>query len=497
MLDNPKSSLYIGYMLDVRYKLLRPLSSAGGTADVWLALDTLTIDEVYDEDRDEMAELEGTGIEVAIKVYRPKNALDLGEQRFRDEFKIVFNCHHSNLVQPINFGIAEGTMPYLVLPFCRCGSSEKKQGRLTTSKELWRYIGDVASGLAYLHAFSPTIVHHDIKPANVLVDDNSNYAITDFGISSHRGLNREGYDNSASGTMAYMAPERFRDDYESMPESDIWSLGATLYELITGHVPFGEDGGMAQLKGQHPVQPIKKPIPKDVKKLVYDCLDLDPKKRPSAQTIARAAAQRHYPPRSLWTAIVGIALIVIAAVIITLAVIPKGHEPGPPPPSPEEAYAHALRLMNSAIPDSLQLGVAQLDTLSALGYVPALYELAHTYGWYTDSLSLARKALLGIDVYPPESESAYLPVSNKINTRAVWCLTRIQEIGDSAYAAYNADALYRLASYSIATDKVFVYNLDTARRQLERAREWAILAADATLLRRIDSTLSQIQKISK
>lgn len=496
MHDNPTSTLFIGYMLDGRYKLLRPLSSAGGTADVWLALDTLTIDEVYDEERDEIAAQEGSGIEVAIKVYRPKNALDLGEQRFRDEFKIVFNCHHSNLVQPINFGIADGNMPYLVLPFCRRGSSEKKQGRLTTRKELWRYIGDVASGLAFLHAFTPTIVHHDIKPANVLVDDNGNYAITDFGISSHRGLNREGYDDSASGTMAYMAPERFLDDYESMPESDIWSLGATLYELITGHVPFGEDGGLAQMQGKRQVQPIKKPIPKDVKKLVYDCLDQDPKKRPSAQTIARAASQRHYPPRSLWTAIAGIALIVVAAVIITLALIPQNTETIPQPLSHEEAFARAMLLVNNPAPDSLQAGVARLDSIAALGYVPALYELAHTYGWYTDSLSLTRKALLGIDVYPPESESAYLPVSNKINTRAVWCFTRIQEIADSAYAAYNADALFRLASYSIATDKVFVYNLDTARRQLERAREWAILAADASLLRRIDSALTQIQHLS-
>ena len=72
-------------------------------------------------------------------------------------------------------------------------------------------------------------MHHDIKPANVLIDDSKNFAITDFGISSHRGLNREGYDDSQSGTMAYMAPERFKDDYESIPESDIWSFGATLF----------------------------------------------------------------------------------------------------------------------------------------------------------------------------------------------------------------------------------------------------------------------------
>lgn len=106
-----------GELFDGRYKLLRNLSSAGGTADVWLALDTNTIDEVYDSEQDRLTEVEDTGITVAIKIYRPKNALDFGEQQFRKEFKIVFNCHHSNLVQPINFSIYEG-IPYLVLPYC-------------------------------------------------------------------------------------------------------------------------------------------------------------------------------------------------------------------------------------------------------------------------------------------------------------------------------------------------------------------------------------------
>lgn len=119
-----------GQLFDGRYKLLRPLSSDGGTADVWLALDSNTIDEVFDDESDNIKAVEETGIKVAIKIYRPKNALDLGEQRFREEFKIVFNCHHTNLVQPINFSIYEG-IPYLVLPYCQYGSSERLQGKIT------------------------------------------------------------------------------------------------------------------------------------------------------------------------------------------------------------------------------------------------------------------------------------------------------------------------------------------------------------------------------
>ena len=71
-----------GQLFDGRYKLLRPLSSDGGTADVWLALDLNTIDEVFDDESDNIKAVEETGIKVAIKIYRPKNALDLGEQRF-------------------------------------------------------------------------------------------------------------------------------------------------------------------------------------------------------------------------------------------------------------------------------------------------------------------------------------------------------------------------------------------------------------------------------
>ena len=81
-------------LFDGRYKLLRPLSTDGGTADVWLAIDVNTIDSPLGEDEyEKMEKGDDTGMLVAIKIYRPKNALDIeGEQRFRDEFKIVYEC---------------------------------------------------------------------------------------------------------------------------------------------------------------------------------------------------------------------------------------------------------------------------------------------------------------------------------------------------------------------------------------------------------------------
>lgn len=486
-----------GVLFDGRYKLLRPLSSDGGTADVWLALDTNTIDEIYDDVDDKVTPIEESGIKVAIKIYRPKNALDLGEQRFREEFKIVFNCHHSNLVQPINFSIYEG-IPYLVLPYCRNGSSERLQGKINDKDELWRYISDVSAGLAYLHAFNPTIVHHDIKPANILVDDNSDFAITDFGISSHRGLNREGYDDSQSGTMAYMAPERFKEDYESIPESDIWSFGATLYELITGKVPFGENGGLKQLQSGQPTPQIDLDIPGDIKKLISDCLSLDISKRPSAEFINKSAQAKRYPPRKKVGLFIIIGLLTAFAILAaSLLTRPETHDSVPTQPviSVEDTFKHASALIALNEADSLRAGLAILDSLGNKYYIPALYEQAFTYGWYDDSASIARKKLLGIELYTDGSaKQQCLPKSDYINRKAIGLLTQIEEAHNPDYPGINALALYKLANYYYNTDKVFNRNPERAEVLTEQALQWAVKSGDRDLIDKINRNLHTIKE---
>ena len=273
-------------LFDNRYKLLRPLSTEGGTADVWLAEDTQTLDTALSED-DEVINIDGSGVNVAIKIYRQKNLLDLdGLQTFKKEFKTIYNCHHSNLIKPTGYGIC-GEIPYLVMPYCKQGSVEKLIGKFTDSAEIWKFIHDVASGLAYLHACNPQIIHQDIMPANILIDDNNYYCITDFGISVNSN-EEETNDDENSGTIIYMPPERFEELYKPNPKSDIWSFGATLYELITGDVPFGDEGGGRQLK-EKTVPEIAADIPKRIKKLIYSCLDANPEKRPTAKAIAEIA----------------------------------------------------------------------------------------------------------------------------------------------------------------------------------------------------------------
>lgn len=485
-----------GVLFDGRYKLLRPLSSDGGTADVWLALDLNTVDEVYDDKDDRLISVEETGIKVAIKIYRPKNALDMGEQRFREEFKIVFNCHHTNLVQPINFSIYEG-IPYLVLPYCQKGSSEKLQGRINDNDELWRYISDVSAGLAYLHAFNPTIVHHDIKPANVLVDDNENFAITDFGISSHRGLNREGYDENQSGTMAYMAPERFRDEYESIPESDIWSFGATLYELITGRVPFGENGGWEQLQNHKSVPAIEQSIPNDIKNLINDCLSPDITKRPSAEYINKAAQAKEYPVKNKTKLLIAGGVILLAIIVAVVLFIRPEDKPVPVV-SMDDRYMQAMELVSSDNADNLRKGLSVLDSLGKLSYVPALYEQALTYGWYSDSASVARKNLLGIDMYPEDTAVKYMPKSKDINDRAINLFSRIKDLKDERYPYINADALYRLACYYandvVSDSKIVVKDERRAESLLNEALKWAQKSNDEKIRNRIIVGLGELNK---
>ena len=239
-----------GVLFDGHYRLIKLLSTEGGTADVWLAENYESIDTKLSEDNDDVIRVDGTGVLVAIKIYRPKNILDVdGEQSFRSEFKTIFNCHHANLIPTTDYSICDG-MPYLVMPFCDNGSVESLIGKLNDEDDVWKLMADVSSGLGYLHSLEPPIIHQDIKPANILIDTNKNYCVTDFGISVKSGVEDDRYfENESSGTAIYMPPERYNEGYKPNASSDIWAFGATIYEVLTGDVPFGNDGGAAQLDG--------------------------------------------------------------------------------------------------------------------------------------------------------------------------------------------------------------------------------------------------------
>lgn len=479
-------------LFDGHYRLLRPLSTDGATADVWLAVDINTIDTSMDDEYGESTK-EDSGMLVAIKIYRPKNALDVeGEQRFREEFKIVYECRHENLLQPTSFAVCDG-IPYLVLPYCKNGSSEQLINKQLSLDDIWKFILDVSSGLNRLHTNETPIIHQDIKPANVLIDNNGDYAITDFGISAKRG-GEHGfyYDDENSGTMAYMAPERFLEDSTPMSQSDIWAFGATLYEILSGKVPFGEDGGKSQTENPNQLIPIAN-IPSDIQHLIADCLAFEPGNRPSAKTIKEAALAKRYPlrPRKglYWT--LGIALAAVIALGVYYLVKPSSPIK---PLSIEQQYQLALSDISSSDPDSVLRGVARMDSLSNLRYIPAIYQMAYTYGWYVEKASMKRKQLLGIETFDADRPLGYLPKNDRYTNEAFALLSKILELNDSAYAEINAQAAYRLACYYVNPNQIIKPNTEKGLYYLKQSRIWAELSRDTLLLQDIDNSLKNIKK---
>ena len=258
-----------GLLFADRYKLIRQLGR-GGFAEVWLAEDNLTT------------------VQVAIKVYAPGTGLDdNGIKLFTQEFSMVFDMNHTNLLRPTHFDCWD-RMPYLIMPLIKNGSAFKyiADGKTMPEEECWKMFHDVASGLAYLHEKTPPLIHQDIKPDNILIDDEGRYLITDFGISARvrstiRGAQAQ---EQSGGTLAYMGPERFSSNPKPIMASDIWSLGAMMYELMTGMPPFGNHGGLLEKNGAE-IPIIEGDYSQELKDLVTNCLAKETWDRPSASKI--------------------------------------------------------------------------------------------------------------------------------------------------------------------------------------------------------------------
>lgn len=223
-----------GEEINGRY-VLKESIGRGTFGQVWLA---------HDRAKDE---------DVAIKFYV---ALDnKGREEFIQEYRIAAGLEHPNLLVTKDFGVWQDH-PWLTMRFCDSGSAGDIVGKLrpTLKDELtiWRFIHDVAAGLAYLHHVKPEpIVHQDIKPDNVLIASDGTFLITDFGISKRirNTISKQSTRALKAGAPAYMGPERFSDNPEPVLASDVWSLGVSIYELAEGELPFSGMGGMMMNKG--------------------------------------------------------------------------------------------------------------------------------------------------------------------------------------------------------------------------------------------------------
>ena len=251
-----------GSIIAEHYQLLKQLGH-GSFGDVWLAHNVLA------------------DIDVAIKFY---GTLDQkGIEDFRNEFKIAYRLRHPNLLNINHFDVYENC-PYLVMPYCANGSVSRQIGQMPES-EIWKFVLDVSGGLAFLHSQQPPVVHQDIKPDNILVTSDGRYVISDFGISrTFRTKMSRTNNNSSSGTIAYMGPERFSEKPMIVLASDIWAFGMTLYELMTGDVLWEGMGGCVQLNGAR-IPAISGTFSPELANLVTCCLAAETWNRPTATQI--------------------------------------------------------------------------------------------------------------------------------------------------------------------------------------------------------------------
>lgn len=262
--------LRAGLTVRSRY-VLRELLGNGAFGEVWLAMDKLT------------------EMRVALKFFLSVDSSSMDD--FVKEFTLLGGISHPNILSAMHFD-KWGTRPFVVMKYCPGGTASHLCGSISEC-ELWRLIHDVASGLAFLQSRPVPIVHQDLKPSNILIDEAGNFMLSDFGISKkiESAILRMSTRALGVGTVPYMGPERFSGDPLPVLASDIWSLGASIYELATGELPFGIAGGAIQNNGGE-IPKIGDNWSKELDSLMRACLSKETWDRPRPYDIV-SIAQKH------------------------------------------------------------------------------------------------------------------------------------------------------------------------------------------------------------
>ena len=270
--------------LSDRYRIEREIG-AGGMATVYLAQDLR-------HDR-----------KVALKLMRPELSAVIGAERFLAEIKLTANLQHPHILPLFDSGEADGCLFY-VMPFVE---GESLRDRLTREKQLpvadaVRIAGEVASALDYAHRHQ--VVHRDIKPENILLHD-GRALVADFGIAlaaSRASGSRMTETGMSLGTPHYMSPEQAMGEREITARSDVYALGAMLYEMLTGDPPFTGSTAQAVVarvltESPRAMLPQRHTIPPHVEAAVLTALEKLPADRfATAAEFAEALSGRHYVP---------------------------------------------------------------------------------------------------------------------------------------------------------------------------------------------------------
>jgi serine/threonine protein kinase/predicted Zn-dependent protease len=263
-LQTPGHELATGSTFAGRYQVIEELGH-GGMGKVY---------KVFDTDIKE---------KIALKLLRAEIALDKETvERFSNELKLARQISHRNVCRMFDLGKAEGTT-FITMEFV-AGEDLKKLIRKTGQLRAGRAVTiarQISEGLAEAHRLG--VIHRDLKPQNIMVDEDGNARIMDFGIA--RSLKAKGITGAGVmiGTPEYMSPEQVEGN-EVDRRSDIYSLGIILYEMVTGRVPFEGDTpftiGVKHMS-ERPRDPreINPQLPEELSRLTLRCLEKDKEKR--------------------------------------------------------------------------------------------------------------------------------------------------------------------------------------------------------------------------
>jgi serine/threonine protein kinase len=232
---------------------------------------------------------------VAIKVISPGLAEEEGFMaRFRREANVLMGLRHPNIVPILDFG-EQDDLAYIVMPYMKVGTlRERLLDRPLSPEEGAAVINQIAGALQYAH--DSGVVHRDVKPSNILIDDKGNAWLSDFGTAQISEATMTLTGSGLIGTPTYMAPEQARGEKVSHL-ADQYALGVILYQVCTGRLPYEADTPLA-IALMHAHEPLPQPrlvnanLPAKVEQVIVKAMAKEPEERYSSIVKMNEAFQK-------------------------------------------------------------------------------------------------------------------------------------------------------------------------------------------------------------